>query len=173
MIVLASVNSEGASRTDLPGSLLFRPSASRCAGEESTATGARKEGAGHAAGCQELPLSSEGASSCAAEQSDDQKNYHRSDERDQHRGQDRMSGDDDAPMENAGQKAAHQGADDARDHVTQESQAMAQGEMAGEESSNRADQDPQQNRVEVESHICFRPPLLLKRMLTNHYRACV
>jgi len=61
-----------------------------------------------------------------------------------------MPDDRDAPVEDAGQKTAYQRAHNACNNVSQKPQAMAQGQVAGEESGHQADEDPEQNCVEIE-----------------------
>src|SRR6266581_7796404 len=76
----------------------------------------------------------------SAEKPDDHENDHGTDERDHHRAENRMPDDRDAPVEDAGQKPAHQCTHNACDHVTHKSQAMAQCQVAGEESGHQADE---------------------------------
>src|SRR5258707_160182 len=84
------------------------------------------------------------------EKPSDHENDQGTDECDHHRAENRMPDDRDAPVEDAGQKTAHQCTYNACDYVTHNSQAMAQCQMAREESGHEADDDPHQNRVEIQ-----------------------
>src|SRR6266581_9100312 len=81
-------------------------------------------------------------SAACVEEPKNHENEHGTDERDQHRAENRMPDDRDAPVEDAGQKTAHQCTHHACDHVSKKSQAMAQGQVAGEESGHQSDEDP-------------------------------
>src|SRR5260370_23523554 len=96
--------------------------------------------------------SAPGRTSSAAhvEQAQDEKDDHGTDERDHHLAQDRVPDDRDAPVEDAGEKTAEQGTNDARDHVTHDSKAVAQREVAGQKAGHQADENPHQDRVEIE-----------------------
>src|SRR6266540_3189595 len=76
------------------------------------------------------------------EKPEDHENDHSTDERDQHRAENRMPDDRDAPVEGAGQNTAHQCTHHACDHITHKSQAMAQCQVAGEESADQANEEP-------------------------------
>src|SRR6266566_7905637 len=89
-------------------------------------------------------------SAACVEEPKNHENDHGTDERDQHRAENRMPDDRDAPVEDAGQKTAHQCTRNACDHITHNSQAMAQCQVAGEEPGHQTHQDPDQNCVEIE-----------------------
>src|SRR5438034_4822833 len=95
------------------------------------------------------PVSASLSAACV-EKPKDHEDDHGTDECDQHRAENRVPDDRDAPVEDAGQKTAYQRTHNACNNVTHKSKAMAQGQVAGEESGHQADEDPEQNGVEIE-----------------------
>src|SRR6266851_1685311 len=90
------------------------------------------------------------SSAAHVEQAQDEKDDHGTDERDHHRAQNRVPDDHDAPVEDAGEKATEQGTRYARDHIAHDPEPVAQCQMAGEEAGHQADENPDQDRVEIE-----------------------
>src|SRR5260370_39640117 len=89
------------------------------------------------------------SSAAHVEQAQDEKDDHGTDERDHHLAQDRVPDDRDAPMEDAGEKTAEQGTNDARDHVTHDAKAVAHREEAGQKAGHQADENPHQDRATI------------------------
>jgi len=86
----------------------------------------------------------------AAEHADDKQQERRSDEGDDHLGDERMADHRDANVEHGGKKSAEEGTDDADYRVAEQAKSTAQSDMAGQEAGHKADENPDQDRVEVE-----------------------
>jgi hypothetical protein len=86
----------------------------------------------------------------AAEHADDEQQEYRSDEGDDHLGDERMADHRDPNVEYSGEKSAEEGADDADYRVAKQAKSTAQGDVAGQEAGHKADENPDQYRVEVE-----------------------
>src|SRR5579859_3486459 len=103
------------------------------------------------------PVSSAPNTPAHAQQADDEQQDHGADEGDEHRAQDRVPRDGNAPVEHAREKAAEKRAHDPYEHIAQHAQTMSEREMAGKKSSYKTDDDPEKKSVEVEDQF-FRPP---------------
>jgi hypothetical protein len=86
----------------------------------------------------------------AAEHADDKQQECRSDECDDHLGDERMADHRDPNVEHSGEKSAKEGPDDADYGVAEQAKSTAQSDMAGQEAGHKPDENPDHYRVEVE-----------------------
>src|SRR5258706_5654505 len=87
-----------------------------------------------------------------AEGADDEEQKERADEGDDHRADDRVTDDDDRPVERAGDEASEERAHDADQDVTDDPEPVAERQVARREAGHQADEDPDEDGVEVEVH---------------------
>src|SRR5258708_1642289 len=93
----------------------------------------------------------------------DEQQDHRANKGDHHRSDDRVPADGKVDLENLGQDAADERAQDAGDEVAQQTQAMTERDPAGERSGDETHQDPDEDRVDVETDVNHFTDSLLKQ----------